>query len=340
MTLYNGDCLEVMKGMEAESVDCCVTSPPYYGLRDYGTAGQMGLESTLEQYIERMVGVFREVKRVLKNDGTLWLNMGDSYSGSKKGAAMYPENAMKYKQGTNKGTLNNNTLCNVLPMGIKPKNLMGVPWRVAFALQSDGWYLRQDIIWSKPNPMPESVRDRCTRAHEYIFLLSKLPQYYYDREAIKEPTGSKGNANGFRVGKRNHVDNKKQRLPAGWDTRQGAHGAFHREGRSSDVEYLTSNFPFRNKRSVWTVATRPFKEAHFATFPEDLIRPCVKAGCPIGGTVLDPFVGAGTVPVVCIQEQRNYVGIEINPAYLEIAKKRIACTERKGSLFAPDALTN
>ena len=338
-----------MRGMESETVNCVVTSPPYYGLRDYGIEGQMGLEPTLEQYIGQLAEVFREVKRVLKNDGTLWLNMGDSYAGSGKGAWNNKHGGQKEVYIPDTGSAQSKLT--KVPRNLKPKDLMGVPWRVAFALQSDGWYLRQDIIWAKPNPMPESVTDRCTKSHEYIFLFSKLPKYYYDNEAIKDPTGPKGDANGFRGGaycnndsnndtmeKRTHVGNKKQRVPAGWDTRQGAHGAFHREGRSPDIEYVTSNLPFRNKRSVWTVATRPFKEAHFATFPEELIRPCIKAGSPIGGTVLDPFVGAGTVPVVCIQEQRNYIGIEINPKYIEITKRRIACTERSGSLFSAESL--
>lgn len=299
-----GDCLVELRKMEAESIDCCITSPPYWGLRDYGVAGQLGLEKTPGEYTAKMVEVFREVKRVLKKEGTLWLNLGDSYSNSGKGG---DSERMYAKRHTQFGKI-----CNIRRHGkptrlkeLAPKNLIGIPWRVAFALQADGWYLRQDIIWAKPNPMPESVTDRCTKAHEYIFLLAKSPKYYFDNEAIKEPETS--------IHKGDCVGGKKYTAA----NMQGGTG------------YFTKGF--RNKRSVWTVTTKPFKGAHFATFPEDLIRPCVLAGCPIGGTILDPFAGAGTTGVVAKKNNRNFIGIELNPKYIEMAQKRIDNT--MGNLF-------
>lgn len=334
--IYQGDVLEILKTFPDESIHCCVTSPPYWGLRDYGVEGQIGLEKTPEEYVSKMVEVFREVKRVLRKDGTLWLNLGDSYAmkfGGGKGR----------KSGTTKAAVDEiEKPPREIPPGLKPKDLVGIPWMVAFALRADGWYLRQDIIWHKPNCMPESVKDRCTKAHEYIFLLSKNRKYYYDNEAIKE------------------------------DAKTGK----------------------RNKRSVWTVTTKPFKGAHFAVFPEDLIEPCILAGtspqaCEICGApwervverkrfkrnelppsdpryrpnvyqgayngingkgdagytetktigwqptctcqnegkgrciVLDPFMGSGTTAVVALKHNRNYIGIELNPEYIKIAEKRI-----------------
>ena len=279
--IYNMDCLEGLKLLDDNSIDCCVTSPPYYGLRDYGVDGQIGLENTLEEYIKNLVIVFREVKRVLKDEGTLWLNLGDSYAGSGK-----------------------------VPASLKPKDLIGVPWRVAFALQENGWYLRQDIIWHKPNAMPESVKDRPTKAHEYIFLFSKSKHYYYDYEAIKEPCVN-GDPN----------------PPKG---SKGVLGNMHQGRRKQDLvgkpQYTGFNArykprEYRNKRSVWTIPTKPFKEAHFATFPEKLIEPCILAGCPVGGIVLDPFMGSGTTAQVALELQRNFVGFELNPKYIEIAGK-------------------
>ncbi|MDO5115982.1 MAG: site-specific DNA-methyltransferase [Synergistaceae bacterium] len=334
--IYTGDALKITKTLPSESVHCVVTSPPYYGLRDYGVAGQIGLEATPEEYISRLVQVFDEVKRVLRGDGTLWLNLGDSYYGSGKGAAKYPENAKQYKQSTNRGTVDcPNT---VISSRGSAKNLMGIPWRVALALQADGWNLRQDIIWAKPNPMPESATDRCTKSHEYIFLLSKNRKYYFDAKAISEPVADTtvarckqdiGNQCGgekmpektppMKVSLPRYGGKKYTQYP---DTffRTKSGGAYDiRDGR-------------RNKRSVWTVSTVPFKEAHFATFPPESIRPCILAGCPVGETVLDPFFGAGTVGVVCCEESRKYIGIEINPRYVEIAKKRCAATERSGRL--------
>ena len=252
--------------------------------------------------------VFREVKRVLRDDGTLWLNLGDSYAGSGKGRnpdGTVHVSALIAKQGTSAGTVMGNVHSGVVPDGLKAKDLVGIPWRVAFALQADGWYLRQDIIWSKPNPMPESVTDRCTKAHEYIFLLTKSPRYYYDSIAIKEPTV--------------YPNDKRRPL--------GSKGAWQMDGREQGengggraYEHDTS---LRNRRSVWQIATRPFKGSHFATFPEALVEPMILAGCPEGGIVLDPFFGAGTTGLVAIKNKRDYIGIELNPEYVTMAEERI-----------------
>lgn len=334
-----GDSLKVLQQMESESVNTCVTSPPYYALRDYGKEEQIGLEETPEEYIDKLVAVFHEVKRVLKNDGTLWVNIADSYAGSGKGAATHPDNAAKYKQGTNKGTVGAEKDIKAAGRGdsIKPKDLMGIPWMLAFALRADGWYLRQDIIWSKPNPMPESVKDRCTKSHEYIFLLSKTPRYYYDYEAIQErATGYDGRKDTMLKGSKKYENDnyypnsaKRQTMAARgherWTfknlTNKGQQpNTMHlrRAGGKSDILY-----PVRNKRDVWNVPTKPLKEAHFATFPKALITPCVLAGCPVGGTVLDCFAGSGTVAVVSELNNRNSIGIELNEEYIEIAKRRV-----------------
>ena len=280
MSILQGCCIEILKTLEEKSIHSCVTSPPYFGLRDYGVKGQIGLEITPEEYVSKILEVFSEVKRVLRDDGTLWLNLGDSYAQNQSAG----DRVTKYspKQKTSKGTYSSEVKC---PVGYKVKDLIGIPWMVAFALRSDGWYLRQDIIWHKPNPMPESVTDRCTKSHEYIFLLSKSPKYHFDHEAIKE----KG------------VMSK---------------------GDSAELE--EKGYNTRNKRSVWIVNTKPFKEAHFATFPMDLIEPCILASCPENGTVLDPFFGAGTTGITCIKNKRNYIGIELNQDYIDIAKKRIS----------------
>ena len=295
--LINGDCLIELQKIPSESVQTCITSPPYWGLRDYGNDGQLGLEQTPEEYVANMVQVFHEVKRVLRDDGTLWLNLGDSYAGKE---VKYPG----YKKP---------------PIGLKPKDLVGIPWRVAFALQADGWYLRSDIIWHKPNPMPESVTDRPTKAHEYIFLMSKSQKYYYDHEAIAENTV-------YPVGSR---EDKKQ---GEFNGIRHAHQAF---------KHISDSFRAirdkRNKRSVWTVSTMPFKEAHFATFPPKLIEPCVLAGCPIGGTILEPFAGAGTTLLVAENNGRNSIGIELNGEYCEIIRKRMA--NRQTTLFEMGATT-
>jgi DNA modification methylase len=371
-----GNCIEVLKTLDAGSVQCCVTSPPYYGLRDYGTAqwvggdpecnhqyqkggrnpetsakqissagttfsqyekvckrcgalrvdSQIGLEETPEQYVAKLVDVFREVRRVLADDGTLWLNLGDSYASANpcdrrnvigNGS---PDEAMKRRSR--------------LHGDLKEKDLMGIPWMVAFALRADGWYLRSDIIWHKPNPMPESVTDRPTKSHEYIFLLSKSAQYYYDHEAIMEPlaaasvarlsqdvanqTGST-RANGGAKSNGNMKAVYKNLQPDGQQP-----NSFHvRRAEGLPDEMYTA----RNKRSVWTVTTKPYKEAHFATFPPDLIEPCILAGSREGDTVLDPFNGSGTTGAVSIKHHRNYVGIELNPAYVELTNKRFASVQ-------------
>ena len=263
--ILQGDCIESLKKLEEQSINTCITSPPYWGLRNYNDEEkQLGMEDTPEEFVDNLVNVFREVKRVLRDDGTLWLNLGDSYG--------------------------------------KNKQLTGIPWRVAFALQQDGWYLRQDIIWHKPNPMPESVKNRCTKAHEYIFLLSKKAKYYYDNENIKEdakyPQGPSA-AHAIRKGSKDPL----------MRTRAG-------------LNKIGAN-PKKNKRSVWTITTKPFKGAHFATFPKDLIEPCVLAGCPEGGTVLDPFGGSGTTGIVAAQHNRNAVLLELNQEYIDLAHARI-----------------
>ena len=337
--IKTGNCLEVLKTIPEQSVNTCVTSPPFWGLRDYGTAtweggdencdhqvgrfehkvsdkqksntasaghqardvcpkcgairkdSQLGLEDTPEEYVENLVKLFREVRRVLRDDGTVWLNLGDSYSSGGRTTTTNQTLRGDKDYGATRPKPSKN---------IKPKDLIGIPWRVAFALQADGWYLRQDIIWHKPNPMPESVTDRCTKAHEYIFLLSKSLKYYFDNEAIKEDA----------VG--NEPGNK---------TKHRAVGQHFSETKNNIDKIGAVNK--RNKRSVWTVTTKPFKGAHFATFPPDLIEPCVLAGCPENGTVLDPFGGAGTTGLVAQQHNRNAVLIELNPEYAEMSRKRI-----------------
>ncbi len=325
--VYCGDALEILRTLPSESVSCCVTSPPYYGLRDYGIDGQIGLERSPEQYIERLADVFDEVKRILKEDGTLWLNIGDSYAGSGKGAAINPDNAKNYKQGTNKGTLSKRTAIKYVSDEFKPKDLIGIPWMLAFELRKRGWYLRQDIIWHKPNPMPESVKDRCTKSHEYIFLLSKSDKYYFDSAAIAEPV-----AQSTITRLAQDVEHQKGSVLPG-KTNGNMKAAAPRYGgkkytQNPDEFYRTKSGhaydfrPYRNKRDVWTVSTKPYKGAHFATFPEDLIEPCILAGCPKDGIVIDPFFGSGTVGVVCKRKQRNYIGIEINPKYIRLSEER------------------
>lgn len=337
--IYNMDCTEGMKLIPDNSIDCCVTSPPYWGLRDYGIEEQLGLEDTPEEYVNNLVKVFREVKRVLKDDGTLWLNLGDSYSGSGKGGAAYSENAKKYKQGSNKGMLGAIKTIKTSNINCKPKNLIGIPWRVAFALQADGWYLRQDIIWAKTNPMPESVKDRCTKSHEYIFLLSKNAQYYFDAEAIAEPV-----ADSTEKRLTQDIDHQKgsSRIPG--KTNGNMKAVKPRFGgkkytENPEIFYRTKSGnaydykPKRNKRDVWIVSTKPFKEAHFATFPPDLIEPCILAGCRDNGVVLDPFIGSGTVAVVSKLNNKNYIGFELNKNYIKIANKRIEQEKAQISLF-------
>ncbi|QJQ21437.1 site-specific DNA-methyltransferase [Pseudomonas sp. SK] len=303
-----GDCIEMMRTLPDQSAHTCITSPPYFGLRDYGVDGQIGLEASPREFIESMVAVFREVHRVLRDDGTLWVNLGDSYaSGGRGGGGRYmAERGDGAWQG--KGDA---TGWRSAPAGWKHKDLLGLPWRLAIALQDEGWYLRQDIIWHKPNPMPESIKDRCTKAHEYLFLLSKSPRYYFDQDAIREPARAQ-----------TAPESASRRNSFARETKytDGEHGqtAQHRTGRD-DVDYDET----RNKRSVWTVATASFKGAHFATFPPDLIRPCVQAGSPRGGLVLDPFGGAGTTALVAMQEGRKSVICELNPEYAALARQRL-----------------
>ena len=365
--IYNDDALSALRSMEDESIDCIVTSPPYYGLRDYGTGEwiggdpdcphrrlskysdktitghnqaelvgmvgdsiykgvcplcgakrvdrQIGLEDTPQQYVEKLTNVFRECRRVLKDTGTLWVNIGDSYWGS--GSRGYDftgklTEASEVQSGS-KGTIN---LQNVPKLvgnkdGYKNKDLIGIPWMLAFALRDDGWYLRQDIIWSKPNPMPESVRDRCTKSHEYIFLLTKKPKYYYDAEAVKERATSTDTS------MRNRDAGKLNNTP----------------GRTRMAGLTHNEYEFRNKRDVWEVSTSPFKGAHFATYPKELVTPCILAGCPKEGVVLDPFFGSGTTGAAAIEAGRHFVGIELNPEYVKIAQERIDNTGYQATLY-------
>ena len=313
----------MLRTLEADSVYTCVTSPPYYNLRDYGTPGQIGMEDTPEKYIEKLVEVFREVRRVLRPDGTLWVNIGDTYAANRT-----------YQVKETKGTAGHVFQGGAkVPDGCKPKDMIGIPWLLAFALRADGWYLRQDIVWHKPNCMPESVRDRCTRSHEYIFLLSKSPKYYFDAEAISEPIAEtstkrylqnlerqKGSTR--QPGKTNGT--MKAVLPRFGGEKYEDSGTGENMTKNGQVYVPTLR---RNKRDVWTIATGGFKAAHFAVFPEKLIEPCILAGCPEGGTVLDPFMGSGTTGVVAERLQRAFTGIEINPKYCEMAEERIAAVE-------------
>jgi DNA modification methylase len=303
-----GDCLAVLPTLPEAIVQCCVTSPPYWGLRDYGTAGQLGLEPTPDDYIAKMVAVFREVWRVLKDDGVIWVNMGDSYAGSSmSGGGKESSTLVGTHHEDRNGCRFNGTKRELGTL--KHKDLCGIPWRLAFALQADGWYLRSDIIWAKPNPMPESVLDRPTKSHEFIFLLSKRERYFYDAESIKEPIAY-STLNDRRLGTsgtgRPRYDlNGDAACPSGFT------------GGSMDG---------RNKRTVWTVPTQPYAEAHFATFPEDLIKPCILAGSKLGDTVLDPFLGSGTTAAVALELGRSAIGIELNPSYAQMARDRCNVT--------------
>lgn len=319
-TFYQGDCLEVLKTLPDNFVDCCVTSPPYWGLRDYGVDGQLGLEKTPEEYTQNMVQVFEQVRRVLKNEGTLWLNLGDSYAsnGGAHGGRSDNQRGVGAKKAHDAGAGDQNA--RRAPSDLKPKDLVGIPWRVAFALQGAGWYLRQDIIWHKPNPMPESVRDRCTKAHEYIFLLSKNDKYYFDIESVKEPVAAETAAR-YKYG-----FGKAEKKAAIVETGHWHTGKNGRDNLCGEMKFNNK----RNRRSVWTVTTKSFKGAHFATFPPDLIEPCILAGCPFGGVVLDPFFGAGTTGVVAEKHGRNCIGIELNENYLALARGRINKSKEAG----------
>lgn len=307
-----GDCRETLRGMEGGSVNCCVTSPPYFGLRDYGMADQIGLEQTPEAFVGELVAVFREVRRVLRDDGTLWLNLGDTYASTAPGTMNAP--STKIHSGES-GQARANFRPDLRGYGFKQKDLIGIPWRVALALQADGWYLRQDIIWHKPNPMPESVTDRCTKAHEYIFLLSKSARYYFDHESIKEPVAEST------VGRLSQAGLSDQA------------GSSRVPGKTNGNMKAVGNGETRNKRSVWTVTTKPFKGAHFATFPADLIEPCILAGCPEGGTVLDPFGGSGTTAIAASSLGRSAILCELNPEYASMAEARTKEAQAQGRMF-------
>jgi DNA modification methylase len=296
-----GDCRETMREWAAQGIKAqtCVTSPPYYGLRDYGHEGQIGLEETPEEYIKAMVEVFRCVWDVLEDNGTLWLNIGDSYARQGGRESDQP----RHWDGREKTSGSLHSTRQAQDIGLKPKDLIGIPWMMAFALRADGWYLRQDIIWHKPNPMPESVQDRCTKAHEYIFLMSKSQKYYYDADAIKEQSTSK--SEGIRFGGNKYGDDDDPKFAT----------------KSGNV---SKEYDKANKRSVWTVTTKPYAGAHFAVFPSDLIEPCILAGAPVGGIVLDPFMGSGTTAQVAQNLGRKYIGCELNPAYCELQNIRTA----------------
>lgn len=290
-TILIGDCRKLLPGIPDGSVNCCVTSPPYWGLRDYGHSDQIGLERTPEEYVSGMVAVFREVRRILRDDGTLWLNLGDTYNAYNGGAG--PGSTMSKNQTEARPKLS--TGYGLQCKTLKPKDLVGIPWRVALALQADGWYLRSDIIWHKPNPMPESVVDRPTKSHEYIFLLAKSERYHYDADAIREAAEYAGQMRGGST-------NRYEQNSAGMDCKV---------------------YDTRNKRSVWTVAVRPYKKAHFATYPAELIEPCILAGCREGGTVLDPFTGSGTTAEVAQRLGCHFIGCELNPKYAKLISERV-----------------
>ena len=400
--LFVGNSIDVLKTLPDESVNCCITSPPYYGLRDYGTGEwvggdpqcphyrtskvsdstttghsrmaevgeavgdaiyksvcplcgavredkQIGLEESPEVYIQRLVDVFREVKRVLKDDGTLWVNIGDSYNSTASGN----HDNWSEKQSSNNGSLSQ-TYSKHLVDNCKQKDLIGIPWMLAFALRQDGWYLRQDIIWAKPNPMPESVKDRCTRSHEYIFLLSKSPKYFYDYEAIQEvATGYDGRQDTLLKGSKKYSEDGY--FPSGTHTNSLASGKHERwkwKSGSKNLEYdgqmpntmhkrriigeTDVVYPVRNKRDVWTVPLHPYFGAHFATFPENLIEPCVLAGCPVNGVVMDIFNGSGTTGLVSMKNGRNYIGIDLNQKFIDMTIDRFEKFEGISDVVMPD----
>jgi DNA modification methylase len=331
VTIRHGDCREVLRTMPDESVHCCVTSPPYFGLRDYGVAGQIGLEPSPELFVDEMVAVFREVRRVLRDDGTLWLNLGDSYANDGKWGGHTGGKHIKALHCSPIGRNKRYT-------GLKAKDLIGIPWMVAFALRADGWYLRRDIIWHKLNPMPESVRDRPSTAHEYLFLLTKSERYYYDADSIMEASSPDSHARAARGRSSTHKwadggpgdqtiakgSPSAGRIPGVNPKAASAPMDGPRSRQNASFSAAVADLvPMRNKRSVWATTTEPFSEAHFATFPPSLVEPCILAGSPAGGTVLDPFGGAGTTAMVADRLQRDAILIELNPAYSEIAERRI-----------------
>jgi DNA modification methylase len=329
-----GDCRDTMRRWAAEGVraQMCVTSPPYFGLRDYGHPGQIGLEQTPEEYITAMVEVFRCVRDVLADDGTLWLNIGDSYAGN---GAAFDDSSSTLQGAKHSGRMGAARLSKRGP-GLKPKDLIGIPWMLAFALRADGWYLRQDIIWAKPNPMPESVTDRCTKAHEYLFLLSKSERYFIDQDGMKEPAAESSLKRWAQdVESQRGSDRVPGKTNGTMKAVGGPRSRGHQPGntKQSGLENPEVHAPAtRNRRSVWTVATRPYKGAHFATFPPDLIVPCVLAGSRPGDIVLDPFMGSGTTAAVALQHGRQYLGCELNPEYGHLQAQRI--TDAVGPLFA------
>ena len=296
-TILFGDCRKTLSAFLPNSARMCVTSPPYYGLRNYGDEdNQIGQEQSPEEYVNEMVNVFREVRNVLTEDGTLWLNIGDSYYNYRKDGCIPKQTFAKNRQDLPETTPRRSNKLK----GYKEKDLIGIPWMLAFALRADGWYLRQDIIWHKPNPMPESVRDRCTKSHEYIFLLSKNKNYYYDNDAIKEPAKD-------------------------WGTRDRTKGKYHNEGTGLNPHTgLTKSYPKKNKRSVWSITKRPYKGAHFATFPPELIIPCIKAGSALNDTILDPFMGSGTTAMVAKSLGRYYLGCELHEDYGHLIEQRVS----------------
>jgi DNA modification methylase len=299
LRVLTGDAGELLKTLPDNSVNCCVTSPPYWGLRDYGHAGQLGLERTPQEYVDKMTEIFREVRRVLRGDGTLWLNLGDTYNAFNAGAGPGGWAGQERRDGARPKLESGYGLRD---KSLKEKDLIGIPWRTALALQADGWYLRSDIIWQKPNPMPESVKDRPTKSHEYIFLMAKTETYYYAANEIAEPTVC--------------------------DRMRGP--SLHRDLKSTNGNDGLSRRPIgetRNRRTVWTVQTQGYRDAHFATFPPELIKPCVLAGCPEGGIVLDPFAGSGTTGMVALELGRRALLCELNPDYVKLINKRTNVTQ-------------
>jgi DNA modification methylase len=344
--MYQGDCLAVLAELADQSVQCCVTSPPYFGLRDYGHAEQIGLEPSPNEYVAKLVEVFRQVRRVLKDDGVCWVNLGDSYGTGASGQNFDPASGATNTGGQGSaGTFGHKKQPSIKGFN---KQILGIPWRVAFALQADGWYLRQDIIWAKPNPMPESVTDRCTKAHEYLFLLTKSARYYWDAEAIAEPVALSSIARLSQPNLENQIGS--DRVPGKTNGnmkavgrggrnafrgqghfRDGENGPANREGR--DMKDVGAGEDTRNRRSVWSIATTPFKSAHFAVMPQKLVEPCILAGSRLGDTVLDPFSGSGTVGAVATGHGRRYLGIELNPDYLALSVERLRAAQRQPDLF-------
>ncbi len=322
---YTGDCRKILPTLKTESVQCVVTSPPYYKLRDYGVDGQIGQEQTPEEYINNLVQIFREIKRILKSDGTVWLNLGDSYSGSNKGRNI--DGSRNYSKKSYKDNKNKGRATGILKPtrldNLPPKNLIGIPWRVAFALQADGWYLRQDIIWQKPNCMPEAVQDRCTNNHKYIFLLAKNKKYYFDYKAIEEKASSNE--------KRLHSIIRNREL--GYNSKENKLHGNTKKANKLPEKYKNYDLSKRRKRSVWTVHTKPYPEAHFATFPPELIQPCILAGSKPKDIILDPFFGSGTTGEVSTLFNRYWIGIDINSEYEPLHKQRLGLfSEIKGEI--------